>query len=220
MKLAVFDICGTLYASNTTYDFMLFYFQHNNPKKYSHFKRCFSLPAKVLWKFASLAGSSKSVRNYLIGFIKNELVIEVEREAERFVTEMLASKKIAQVHDRLESLKQQQTPIMLASASIEPVVKAIAKRLDIPYFMATTLSAQEDRYTGNIKSDLEGNKHLEIATFARVNNFSIFEVFTDNKEDLALLQMADRAHVVTSSANLAFWKDAKLDVEKTEIINK
>lgn len=218
MKLAIFDICNTLYRSNTTYDFLLFYFKRNNRKKYTKFKRNFSIPAKVLWKALGVFGRNKTVRSYLINFIKDEPVEQVAREADCFVSEVLEHRKIKYTHDALKKLKKTDCTIFLMSASIEPVVQAIAENLEIKTFMASTLVKSNGTYLGKLRNDLEGKKDKVLTSLIDLKRFEKIEVFSDNIEDLQLLQLADNAHVMTTENNYTFWLNADLNPEHTKFI--
>lgn len=206
MKIAVFDICGTLYNSNTTFDFLLFYFKRNNRIKFFLFKLCLSKFIKVFWKILSLCGKQKIIRNFLIGFIKNEPVSKLDTEATLFVESYLELRKIAKVESLLNEKKSKSYKIIFASASIEPVVKAIAKKYKVDKAFYTELEKSHNLFTGKIKYDIEGRKHMSIETFKKDNKVEEIIFFTDNKEDIQLILNSNHSNVVSKSKNLSYWQ--------------
>ena len=207
-ELYLFDICGTLYRSNTTYDFLKFYFKRNNKGKYLRYRMCLSLPAKVLWKFLTFAGKRYKVRKFLIGFLKNEDVSLVTSEAHFFVKEYLNDRKINPIHQQLlEAKKNPKTEIWLISASISPVVEAIASSLGVSRFVATSLEHSNHNFTGEITEELEGKKQQILNDLGILKPSISAVVFTDSKEDKELVFMAQEAYIVGKNVPQEFWKN-------------
>lgn len=206
MKIAVFDICGTLYNSNTTFDFLSFYFKRNNRIKFFLFKLCLSKFMKMFWKIFSLCGKQKTVRNFLIGFMENEPVSKVDTEAVLFVESYLEFRKITKVELLLNEKISDNYKIIFTSASIEPVVKAIAKKHNVISVFFTELDKNKNTYTGKIKYDMEGQKHKAIEGFKKNNRVEETIFFTDNKEDIQLIFDSNHSSVVSKSKNLNYWK--------------
>lgn len=219
MKIAVFDICGTLYNSNTTFDFLSFYLKRNNKPKYFIYKICLSKPLKILWKLLNLLGKKKMIRNFLIGFIKNEKVSKVNSEAICFVDSYLDAKKIKDVEFLLQEHISKEYEIVFASASIEPVVKAIARKYHVKTAFYTQLVKNRNVYTGKIQYDLEGRKHIAVEDFKKDNKVKEVYFFTDNKEDLQLILNSNHSTVVSKPKNLKYWK-TKLVNNKNVVILK
>ncbi|MEZ4859228.1 MAG: haloacid dehalogenase-like hydrolase [Flavobacteriaceae bacterium] len=216
-EVHIFDICGTLYHSNTTYDFLLFYFKRNNGSKYRKYQFCFSLVSKVIWKLLTFLGYKKWIRNFLVSFIKNEPESMVTTEANEFVKLVLIHKEVAFVKNIL--LKTKNNPnmeIWFVSASIEPVVKAIAKHFDITNYVSTILAVNNHRFTGKMIEDLEGKKHVKLTQEGILKPNAKRVVYTDSKEDVALVQQSEKAYLVGQRKNETYWKDKVSS--KTEII--
>lgn len=204
-KLHIFDICGTLYKSNTTYDFLLFYFKRNNRFKYLIFKSLLSFPAKIAWKFFTLLGLSYRIRIFLVSYLKNEPVELVRKEADNFVKDFLQSKIILDIAERLKNTLKYPSDVYLVSASIYPVVEAIASKLEVSNFKATELQIANNRYTGRISKELEQKKKsvvCEIDSFLDKNQ--IF-VYTDSFNDSDIVEMSDFAVIVCNKEEGANW---------------
>lgn len=203
-KVNIFDICGTLYSSNTTMDFCEF--------------RC----EKKLIKFILILSKSflgKVVNKILIKFFKFDFIRKmhiktlvdlkkekIENDAIRFVKFFLKSKKNNEVHKLLDNFIKKN--IILVSATIDPVAKAISEELGGLSYISTTLEYSENRSTGRIKNDLLGNKQLHF------KDDQVNFIVTDNKSDLKLCQKATKVMIVSKSKNLNFWNNASLDISR------
>jgi len=206
--LHVFDVCGTLYTSNTTYDFYKFYFKRNNRKKYILFKLCFSLPAKIVWKIMSILHLSRHIRSFLIGFIKNESVDLVFLEAENFVKINLSKNKIPKSFSLLnKAISEDSSNVYLVSASIFPIINAISKEnKNIPFF-ATELQIKDNHYTGKIIEDLERIKLKTLKSEGLINPNTELYVYTDSLNDSDLVNVSHKAYIVCGLNEQNKWKD-------------
>lgn len=205
-NLIVFDVCGTLYRSNTTYDFLAYYFNKKNKRKYIVLKFWYSTPGKVISKFLSFFNLENMIRKRIIGLIAGERENEVRAEAKNFVDEVLCQLKIKFCHDFLnETIEKKSNKVYLASASIEPVISAIAMKLGVTNYFSTSLEVKNGCFTGNILEDVQGTKHIQVGNLKLNSNYKNLTVFTDNKEDLNLVLQADEAFLMIYGSNEKFW---------------
>lgn len=203
-KAHLFDICGTLYKSNTTYDFMLFYFKNNNRYKYLVFKSLLSFSAKIIWKIFKLFGQSYKIRFFLLSFLKNEPVHLVKDEAQRFVEVFLRSKIIIDIANKLEvALNNNSGDVYLVSASIFPVVEAISNNLGVTNFYATELSEVNNRYTGKISLELEQNKKSVVDKIDLTHKQVV--VYTDSFNDSDIIKISDYTVIVCNKEDKSKW---------------
>lgn len=205
-EIVFFDVCGTLYNSNTTYDFYKFLFK--NHKRRNIFCTLFnSKPSKVLWKSLMFIGLSKVPRRISLSFLWSLDVNYVKEMADIFVEEVLEPLKNNELHQKLIDARSNGATIVLISASIEPVVEAIAKRLGNISFICTTLHEVEGKYTGFIKEDVEGLKLNKVEEkFNLSQNTSWF--YTDNKEDLPLLIKVTHPNIVLrKKGDIIYWEE-------------
>ncbi|WP_130276989.1 haloacid dehalogenase-like hydrolase [Cecembia calidifontis] len=213
--LLITDICGTLYKSNTTYDFYRYYFSKHHKVKYIYFMLLMSLPAKVLYVLLSKSGLSlQKLRYYLIGLIENESVEKVEVTAKIFFEQYLKKRVIPET----EVLIMQSNRLIFSSASVAPVVSLIAEKYNAMAYFATTLEVKNGKYTGKILQDNQGKKAKHLLASDWSSQIKNATFITDNKEDVDLLRRVERPIVVSASKELSFWK--KTEIPALEIILK
>lgn len=199
----IFDICGTLYDSNTTMDFCEYRVSGKNK---TILKLSKTILAKVINKISVKLFAYDIIRILHIKTLKGLKDTEIEKDADDFVDTYLENKKIEEVHEILKNYNKED--ITLVSATIEPVAKAIAKKLGSLNYLATTLEYHEDKCLGKIKDDLLGNKQHCF------KNQEIEFIITDNKSDLDLCKMAKEVVIVSKRKNLVFWQNQDLKLQK------
>lgn len=199
----IFDICGTLYNSNTTMDFCEYRVSGKNK---IILKLSKTILAKVINKISVKLFAYDIIRILHIKTLKGLKATQTESDANDFVDNYLEDKKIKEVHEILKLHNKEN--IILVSATIEPVAKAIATKLGNLNYLATTLEYQEDRCLGKIKDDLLGKKQHYF------KNEEIEFIITDNKSDLDLCKMAKEVVIVSKKKNLKFWKNQDLKIQK------
>ncbi len=205
MQNKIFDICDTLYNSNTTMDFCEYRIS-GVLRILLKFSKSFL--GKVINKFLLKFFHYDWIRILHIKTLKNIEISLIEKDAEDFVKSYLNNKKITEVHKYLKDFDKEE--IILVSATIEPIAKAIAKSLWNLNYISTTLNINKNICQGTIKKDLLGNK----ADYFK--NKKINFIITDNKSDLDLCMLAKEVVIVSKKKNLNFWK--KQNVKITRII--
>lgn len=207
-QLAIFDVCGTLYNSNTTYDFIDFFLKRNSKKKYLVFRMMKSVFLKPLWKaIIVVSGNNKFNRKFFLSFLKDFDVNKVKNEADLFVENFLDKRKIEQLHQHLHEHLEKKHHVVLLSASIEPIVEAIAKHLKVNAFFSTRLGIHNEYYNGKLEFDMEGKKKNKfIEQYSTVNEKYVY-FYSDNKEDIDLLSVVDEPIVISFSSDYEnYWK--------------
>ena len=196
----IFDICGTLYNSNTTMDFCEWRCDSLILKSLLRLSK--TLPLKVVNKILIKLFHFDFIRVFHIYTLKNQTVEQIKLDSLNFVDAFLEFKKIDQAHEQLVRFKRDN--ILLVSATIEPVAKAIAERLGNIEYLSTTLDCESGVYLGKISEDLLGKKHQYF------HDKKIDFIMTDNKSDYKLCLMSKEINIVSKKKNLAFWKSKKL----------
>ena len=196
------DICGTLYRINTSYSFLAYYFRRNNRTKYFYFRLLLSLPAKVLWKIAGTVMGMEWLRRHLLGSLEGENERKVMAEARAFVCEVLPRSKNHSAWKRTASGR----PVVLISATLSPVAKAIAEEIGAEAYFATQMEVVDGVFTGRIAADAR-NRKLELLSVSIYSPYLRHSTFmTDNKEDLPLLKAVKEAIVIADlPAHQRFW---------------
>jgi len=186
----VFDLCGTLFKSNTTFD----YVRYLHP---IYSKIIFSLPSRLISKLFNHFLGWDLVRKWAIYSLKGMSEVQLRSAAKQFYDEKLYWKK----NDKIIALlkKNIRENLYIASASIEPVVSVVADRLGVGNFVSTKLEMRNGYCTGKISLDALKNKDFLL-------NFSEIElVVTDNKSDANLIGLSRKAIFISKRKYIEFW---------------
>lgn len=195
----IFDICGTLYKSNTTFDFLSWTFKKN--RKFNLYKKVYS---NILWKvfnkflrhFFHFDLTRILALYFLRGFSKDVL----SQKADEFVNSFLITKKNNDVINALNKLKENRSNVMIMSATIDIVAKAIAKSLQVKHFYSSSLKYDDSICCGYLVHDLLGNK----SSFLK-DNISIAAVFTDDLSDADILELAKEKNIIIYKKTSLKW---------------
>lgn len=191
-KVIVFDVCWTLFRSNTTSDFVLFYLKKNNFFKYLVF-RFFAF--RVISKILSLIGV-KDFRERLIRQLEGCSFDDLKKIADSFYLEFLVNKKNNLVFDEFLRLKHDGQTIYLASASLDIVVSSIARFNNVGY-VSSKLKYVNNICEGLLDIDATGGKHdlLREAT----GRLFYDAIYSDNKEDLQMQEYFEKYFYVKNT---------------------
>ena len=201
------DICGTLYKVNTSYSFLAYYFRRNNRIKGAYFQLLLSLPAKVVWKLGGAVMDMEWLRKHLLGLLKGEREEVVALEAKAFVREVLPKFKNQAAWEKID----QDIPLILVSATISPLAKAIAVEMGAEAYFATEMEVKDGIYTGRIASDVRGEKLALLSDSSYASYLSQSCFMTDNVEDLPLVKSVKEAIIITKSQrNQQFWAEQQV----------
>jgi len=210
----IFDICDTLYYSNTTHDFIRFAIAKEPMSQRKIFYNVLNakyLPFRYLLIFFSVATGRDILRSYNVSLLKGVSRTELAEAAKRFVHEFLSSRKIDETQEMLKSRTDPGTRIVLCSASIEPVVEAIANELGIKHHVGTSLRFNDDIFTGRIFEDITGKKLSVLKENNLVGRLTC--AVSDNLSDLELLSEAEHAFVVVHRGKKAeFWQKYNFEI--------
>ncbi len=199
MKLALIDVCGTLYHSNTTFDFLEFFFRGRSAMRLLWVRLIRSLPLRALRKLLPFHWIDNSLRLSAIRLLSGQKTSTLETAARRFVKEVLTFRPHTPILSRLEDLERQGYRIVLLSGSLDFIVAAVAQSLNIKEWYGAETEVKEDRITGRILHDTHANKMkvaMELCTGAEV-----VEVITDNLEDRELFNLATHGVFVCRPKN-------------------
>ena len=168
-RIVFLDVCGTLTKTNNTFDFIAFVVKEDGLRS-------------LLLKLVKLFGA----RSAAVGFLKGYSVKDIESKSKEYVAALekrgLFNKEMLKV---IEDARIRGARLIFLSASIDPPVKEIAKRLGVPECYTSELEVAGGLYTGRIARDLLGRKELALNSIGGFSkDSSVF--YTDNEEDLAL----------------------------------
>lgn len=214
-KLAVFDVCETLFYSNTTHDFIAFVvFQTEN----SSFSRVVFLlifgkfsPLRYALIVSSIITGWDFARSIALRFLRGLSSDEMDNLADRFVTSFLVNAEITETQNLLNELRATSSLVVLCSSSIEPVVDAIGRNLGNIDVIGSKLEFEGGVFSGRILDDTTGKK----IDFLRRSypDAEIEWAVSDNVSDKDLLLAAEHpVAVVHNSKKLAFWKQFEVEI--------
>lgn len=185
-KIIVFDVCGTLYDSNTTIDFVLFILR-------SQGRVLLLLKYRLLnIKLISYIGSRVfryNLRDQLLLKIDGLSVSRVNEHAVNFIEEYLSKRQNKVVFDFFKkSVESSEREVYLASASINPIIDALSSKYCVKSISSTLFQDASGCYDGRIRCDISGKKDVFLKSIYDVDK--IDEFYSDNIEDIPISQIS------------------------------
>lgn len=182
--LLVVDLCGTIVFRNTTHDFMR-YAALGSVRRIAAFM-ILSRPAAFLFSRLNTELQRKLLIGCLRGIARTDLA-SWGREYARITLEMYSR---SEVLDRINAAQQQGMRVVLASASLDFIVSGFSHVLGVEAAVSTSLKYSSDqRCLGLVDQDSTGRK-LELLQEYIGESDVLFEVITDNPEDIDLMDVA------------------------------
>src|SRR5687768_6540713 len=126
MKLAVIDICGTLYDSNTTIDFIRWYSRKDKPGFLLSLVDTwgFKFLNKVLYRLFKL----DLIRAIKIQKLKGLSKADLDALSELFYQEILLERKRHDIHAQVAEFEKRGYHVILASATLDFIAEKIASK--------------------------------------------------------------------------------------------
>ena len=203
-SLYVFDICGTIFKSNTTFDFLTFWLTPRS-KYYSSFDK---LRKTFIWKVIN-----KITRTYLhvditriiaLRFLKGYSRLQLLEGADMFYETYLITHLNDYVVGKLKGLHVNPScNVLIASATIDVVAEVIARKMQIKKWYSSELCYLDGICQGKLSKDLLGKK---IDLVQEIQNLTIDAVFTDDFSDIPLLKEASQKNIVVYPKTDKKWK--------------
>jgi phosphoserine phosphatase len=196
-RVLLVDLCGTLYDSNTTFDFLKYLLADN--EDYARFESSsLGLPYRIYNRL--MPGDIR--RERAIAFLKGHQRSELEASANLFFETI---RPIKDVHDFLSSLRADYDRAVIMSSSLDFIVESACERLGFDAAFGTRLSYIDGSCDGTIAEDLLGNKHTII-----LREFTGMDcaLVTDNREDVACEKVVNRLIGVAPAEDrraMSFW---------------
>ena len=204
MRIAIFDVCDTIYKVNTTFSFLDFYLA-NNPK-YFLFRRLSKFIPITILNYVIYKFIKKDLIRYMATlFLKNKNIEEIQNNSHKFVYNHLAIEIRKNVAEMLYKYKNQGYKIVLMSGSYQFIIHEVAKFFSVDYFYASELEIVNKFYTGKYKKDILLSKY-DLLT-KEFKNFTKLVVVSNNKTDLKLMLSADESIAICNKEkDTKFWK--------------
>jgi phosphoserine phosphatase len=208
----VFDVCDTLFYSNTTFDFLHFVLQQQGAVG----KQALLKSLTTRWSplFVGLAVWQKvlggdPIKTVALRLLAGTPKADLYALGQRFVAEFLPVRRIARSHELLAGLATTSTRVVLLSASLDPVIEALAEALGPVEFVSSQLEYDaQGRATGHLQRELTGQKQHALQELLGTQAEPVrLAVATDNFTDLELVTQAQVRYVVVhSAAAKQFWQ--------------
>ena len=212
-NVLVFDVCDTLFYSNTTYDFIAYVLKGTSITKYYTLQALIKRSSPLAWPFMVMARVSgvdwpkKMALQLLKGLSKDELY----RLGRSFLADFLNTCKIQQTHSLLTQAHPEGTQLFLLSASLDPVIAAVAESVGASFKSTELEYTSNGIFTGRIKKEMTGQKLAELQLLLKNTDYRL-TVATDNFTDRSLVEAAHKRYVVIyNEKGKAYWKDLSPD---------
>lgn len=188
------DICGTLYLSNTTFDFLNFYFSKNRLWILFHYIYASIIGRLINKAFINIAGVDIT-RILAVLFLKGIKRDSLELAAQNFYDNFLYKRRNKLAFDLLDKLKEENV-LFLTSATLDFIAEIVSKNIGIPVAISTELFYLNNVCMGSYKEEIMGNKY----DILKKKKFCLdsYIVITDNISDAKLVQESLFAYVFAS----------------------
>ena len=198
MDVVVFDVCDTLFYSNTTFDFISFVLKQRKSwvknMVYQLLTRKLSPVFLFLFWLNKLTARDYH-KNFALKILAGLSKEELNNFGLQFYEQCLQKKKIKETFRHLAEEMEKGKKIILASSGIEPVIATIADQLKVQY-ICSQLEYENGIFTGSLISDCTGKKHELIGKLLNEEEKKTMTVFTDNYSDKVLIQQAKHKFVI------------------------
>jgi phosphoserine phosphatase len=200
-SIVLVDICGTLYDSNTTFDFLDFSIQE---KKYVLFRK---LSKSIYWKLLNKISiwilHLDFTRTVAVWFLKGMSEEQLAKMMDAFYKERLSLVKQKDVMNLVNKYISDGMRVILVSATLDFISKKISEEMEINECYSTMLNYIDNICQGTIKSDLLSNKFEFLTSHGFHANVAVS--ITDNFSDLKLLKASGEAIIVSKENNKTKW---------------
>lgn len=195
----VVDVCGTLVRDDTTLGLLRHHFARTGNRRGRLLALKLSTakwsPARFFVAVLEKATGRHLLKHFLVGMLAGDREEALALSAREYAQELIKNRRVASVWTRLVP-DQVGDRIVLASASLEPVVKALAELLGARY-VSSTLEHRNGVLTGRYQDDLTGRKAEAIERkYGKGLLAKPFFAISDNLSDRDLLEKACCACVV------------------------
>lgn len=184
-ELLLFDLDGTLFCGNSTYDFIE-YIMHDN-QKYKDFKRRYRV-LKIYNKVCNLFFRYDWYKKKSIEFLGGYTEKELQEKAKEFYENKMSYARIEPMLNFLQcSINNSKLETGIITATIDIVAEEVKRSTGVDFVYATKLVYEEGVATGQYQKDL---LHKKLALFEKELSLKYEKIyfFSDNAQDVKLLK--------------------------------
>jgi len=208
VEVLVVDLCETLFFEDTTVGLISFHLKRSDKfywrKLALFFLAHHASPIHFVSKAFEWLTNRQFSKNLIIRLLTGVNVKDLDESAIKYADYLISNKKIPSVWATIARIDRQVT--LVASASLEPIVKVIARHLNA-YYVASELQVRDGAFTGRYRKDITGEKeHAILLKYGSGRLQRGLAVITDNLSDLRLITRAKyRFVVIHKERQLARW---------------
>ena len=198
-KVFLIDICGTIYRSNTTLDFVRFFWGDDVKVRIM-----LSLPFRILSRLMYYAIRWEPLRFCLIRMLKGKSHEELRIMAETFHKEFLCRRINNDVISKIEKKRQQGYTLVLLSATLDIIAEEVSKQFNIPHVISSMLDYDDDGIClGRLRRDLLHDKHGALKKEGYAHPYD--GIITDNYTDASLIEKSNEAYLICYGSSREKW---------------
>lgn len=190
-KFLLIDICGTLYDSNTTFDFLD---RIVGNRRYRLLRRLMSC---YIWRKTTnavyLLFHFDTARHFALRHLKGLSRDTLTEQALTFYHRYLLPRRNTGIFLIIETLRPTLTPV-LVSGTIDPVAAVISQEENIPLYVSSRLEYRNNVCTGRLATDILRTKSAALRRLGILPPYAC--IITDNPGDMPLIRQAEKAYIV------------------------
>lgn len=190
-RFLLIDICGTLYFSNTTFDFLdctIDSPKYRMLRRAMHCRLC-RLANNAIYRLTKTDLFRRFALKNLKGSSRDTLI----EQAQAFYHSHLLPRRNAEVFHIINTLRATHTPV-LVSGTIDPVATVISQQEHIPLYISSRLEYHDNICTGQLATDILRTKSQALKNINILPPYAC--IITDNPGDLPLIRQAEKAYII------------------------
>jgi phosphoserine phosphatase len=216
-NLLVVDVCGTLVRDDTTMGLVAHHLSVT-PTKSIH-RLIFALitarfsPLRMGFVLLERITQKHLLKHIVMRLLAGDSEDSLKLSAMSYANYLLANRKVLPVWDILNAHMNSNGRVILASASLEPIVECLANSIGAD-FVASKLEADNGILTGRYIIDLTGRKEAEIEDkYSGSLVDGKFRMISDNITDKCLMERAAESFVVLhKESHRARWNGLNAEI--------
>jgi phosphoserine phosphatase len=204
LDVYVVDVCGTLVRDDTSLGLLRHHFARDARRRVRYlFYKIITAHCSPLWLSFAIAEKLTGrhlFKHLVVRLLAGDKVAALNQSAAEYAALLLAERCVPSVWRMLEA-PLHYGRVVLASASLEPVVASLASAIGARH-VASTLEHQNGVLTGRYAVDLTGRKEQAlIEKYGQSVLAGRVCAISDNCSDRSLLEKAAQAYVVLHRAS-------------------
>lgn len=202
-NIFIIDICGTIFNSNTTFDFLKYFFSEKPWYKVLTIirkTRFLIIVNAIVMRLSKIDLLRYWALTHLKGYSKEQL----NKMAEEFYNNYLINCINDETIEIINRVKEENKELILVSATLDCIAFAVSKNMNIPCVFSSKLAFKNNKCLGRLQHDLLTNK-LNVLVDNKINP-PYWGIITDNYSDMALIKKSQHVFLIQYSNKKNYWK--------------